>query len=52
MPARILLAAQELGEDIGEQAARRFQQHYRRFQYERSSAMRCARCWMSCPAHR
>ena len=32
--ARILQAAQELGEDIGEQAARRFQQHYRRFQYE------------------
>ena len=32
--ARILQAAKELGEDIGEQAARRFQQHYRRFQYE------------------
>ena len=32
--SRILQAAQELGEDIGEQAARRFQQHYRRFQYE------------------
>ena len=47
--ARILQAAQELGEDIGEQAARSTTAVSN---MKRSSAMRCARCWMSCPAHR